>query len=342
MANWVRRVSRFFGTRPEVAPQPLSTLNVAAGMSAGASEAAASAVVHALPDLDTELFDWLLDVPPSSERAINATEALWLAELDPLIAADKGRGELLPRAAGLIPPLINSLRNEVLSSAELAQQVARDANLVAEVVRLANSIAFRGREPVTELADAVRRIGTGGVRQAIAKVVLKPMFDTQSGKLAGRAAARLWSHSQAQADLCRAVGLARGLDPFEAYLGGLLLDIGWSAGLQVLDRVVERHPSSTDLHFSAGFKQSFRHRRERLFAQFVTAWRLNPALHEAAREVQQAGSLAAAGNPLAQVLCAGEQLAALNLLTRAGRCAGDPSLPVGCPEGVREVYAALD
>jgi hypothetical protein len=336
MASWVRRIGKLFSTetRTESAtspkPKPLSQ-----------TSAPAAVGVIPLPDLDAALFDWLLDIPPGPERDVDAAESLWLAELDPLIAADKGRGELLPRAAGVIPPLLNSLRDESQSSAELAQRVERDPNLVAEVMRLANSIAFRGKEPVTELAEAVRRVGTSGVKQAIAKVVLKPMFDSQSGGLSSRAAARLWAHSQAQADLCRAVAMARGMDPFEAYLGGLLCNVGWTAGLRALERVFEQHPPAAEPAFGSGFKQGFRSRRDRLFVQLVTAWRVNLVLHEAARDVQYTGSFAAATDPFAQLLLMGHRLASLRMLVSAGRMAEDDALLAGLPDGVRSVYTSL-
>jgi len=336
MASWVRRIGKLLSTETQTESAPLQEPKP----SSEASKRAAASVAL-LPDLDTALFDWLLDLPPGPEREIDAAESLWLAELDPLIAADKGRGELLPRAAGVIPPLLNSLRDDNQSPAELAQRVERDPNLVAEVTRLASSIAFRGKEPVSELAEAVRRIGTGGVKQAIAKVVLKPMFDAHSGGLSSRAAARVWLHSQAQADLCRALAAARGTDPFEAYLGGLLSNVGWTAGLRALERVFEQHPHTAELAFGSGFKQGFRSRRDRLFVQLVTAWRLNPTLHEAARDVQYTGSFAAATDPFAQLLLAGNRLASLRVLVSAGRVTEDDALLAGWPDAVREVYTSL-
>jgi hypothetical protein len=345
MANWVSRVSKLFSQeaatgKPPTAPAARAPAAVVPQPAASATAPSAPPVLP--PDLDDALFDWLAGTTPGPEGAASATESGWLAELDGLIAADKGKGELLPRAAGVIPPLLNSLRDENQSSTELSQRVARDPNLVAEVTRLGNSVTFRGAEAVTELADAVRRVGTAGVRQAIAKVVLKPMFDAQSGLWSSHAAPLLWAHSQAQADLCRAIGVARGLDPFEAYLGGLLDNIGWTAGLRALERVLERHPNPSGLMFSRGFKEGFKLRRERLFVQFVTAWRLNPALHAAARDVQQAGSFVSATDPLAQVLLAGDRLASLRMLASAGRVQDDEAVLLEpWPEDVRAAYAAI-
>lgn len=335
MANWIRRVGGFLSNESKAAPRTAEA--TAVPTLAPEAPHAADAPLP-LPDPDAQLFDWLLDLAPDAPAAGDAAEARWLTEVDALIAADKGRGELLPRAAGLIPQLLNMLRDDNHSSNDLADRMSRDANLVAELMRLANSAAYRRREPVTDLADAVRRVGTLGVRQAIAKVVLKPMFDAQAGTLSGRAAPRLWQHSQAQADLCRAIAVSRGMDPFEAYLGGLLGNIGWTAGLRALERVLEQHPAPAGTRFSAAFKQEFRLRRDRLFVQLLTAWRINPALHEAARDVQQAGSFAAAADPLAQALLAGERLASWHLLGPAEA----EVLLAGWPEGVREAYVGLN
>lgn len=331
MTSWVRRFSNLLSKDPS--PRPAT----AAGSSPLPDRRAAAPLL----DLDGELFSWLLGELPASEHPPHPDEPLWLAELDAMIAADKGRGELLPRAAGVIPQLLNSLRDEAQSDGELAQRVARDPNLVAEVTRLANSIAFRGTEPVTELAGAIRRVGTTGVRQAVAKVVLKPMFSAQAGVLSLRATGPLWAHSQAQADLCRALGRERGVDPFEAYLGGLLFDVGWTAGLRALDRIFDSHTPPAGLAFSNGFRQAFQVRRERLFAQFITGWRLSPTLHAAARSVKAAQGFAAAEDPLAQLLLAGNRVAALRVLVSAGRVHENPDQVAQWTPGVQAAYTAL-
>lgn len=339
MTSWVRRVSSLLSKDPA----PRGEFATQSPDSAGPADAAAPERRASTPllDLDAEIFSWALGLPPATEHPAHADEALWLAELDTLIAADKGRGELLPRAAGVIPQLLNSLRDEGQSAAELAQRVSRDANLVAEVTRLANSMAFRGGEPVAELADAIRRVGTTGVRQAIAKVVLKPMFGAQAGVLSTRASGPLWAHSQAQADLCRALATERGFDPFEAYLGGLLFDVGWTAGLRALDRVFDHHAPPADLSFSTGFKASFQVRRERLFAQFIIGWRLSVPLHAAARAVRNADGFAHADDPLAQMLWVGNRLAARRVLVSAGRHAEDPDQVAAWSPTVRNTYVAL-
>lgn len=340
MANWVRRVTSLF--TQDTAPPPTPAARPGAESAASAQAAQGSAGSGPLPALDHALFDWLLDTHSPADRAPNPAEATWLAQLDPLIAADKGRGDLLPRAAGVIPPLLNSLRDEGQSATELAQRIEKDPNLVAEVIRLANSLAFRGDEPVTQLSVAIHRVGTAGIRQAIAKVVLKPMFDAHADGLSNRAAQRLWVHSHTQADLCRALAVERGLDPFEAYLGGLLHNVGWTAALRALDRVFEQHPGPSDLSFGSGFKEGFRERRDRLFAQILAAWHLSPALQAVARAARQPGGLPAASDPLAAVLVAGDGLATLRVLASANRLTeADAAAISGWSPSIQTFYAAL-
>src|SRR5690606_36228714 len=127
-----------------------------------------------------------------------AREAAWLAAIDEFITADRGRGELLPMAAGVIPQLLGSLRDENQSLAALTERVARDPHLVAEVTRMANAAATRSGRSVASLADGVQRIGTAGVRQAIARVVLRPMFAPQRGALMRTCTERAGRHAQAQ------------------------------------------------------------------------------------------------------------------------------------------------
>ena len=318
MTSWVRRVSKLFSRDPDARPP---AARVSSFPSTGGPDTQAPAPDRRgepLVDLDADLFAWMLGQLPATDHPAHPDEALWLADLDALIAADRGRGELLPRAAGVIPPLLNSLRDEAQSAGDLAQRVARDPNLVAEVTRLANSLAHRGHDPVTDLPDAVRRVGTTGVRQAVAKVVLKPMYAASPGALSSQAAVAVWAHSQAQADLCRALAGDRGADAFEAYLGGLLFDTGWTAGWRALDRVFEAHPAPANLAFSRGFRAAFARRRERLFAQFLIDWKLSVPLHAAARAVKAADGVAGADDPLAQLLLVGHRLAARRMLVSAG------------------------
>ena len=316
MSHWFQRVSTLFGARPlppaarpAAAPAPARAMPTRAANPQAAPPPAAEPEAGAAPDLQQPFFEWLLDTGPAALAPLSPAERRLLARLDAVLASDTSRTELLPRAPAVIPQLLNSLRDESQSSDALARRVAKDPHLVAEVIRLANGALTRAAAPVTDLPQAIARLGTEGLRRVIARVVLKPLFDAQADTLSARAAPKLWLHSEAQAAECMKRAAAAGLDPFEGYLAGLMHNIGWTAALRVLDRAEGGTPGS----FSREFVQAFESRRELFFALLVMPWQLTESLTALAVEMLDCG-LAATTSPLGQALHAADRSAALAML----------------------------
>jgi HD-like signal output (HDOD) protein len=232
-----------------------------------------------------------------------------LGRLDAVLASDKSRSELLPRARAVIPQLLSSLRNESQSTEALAARVSKDPHLVAEVLRLANSAHSGAADPLADLAEAISRVGIDGLRRVIASVVVKPIFDAQVDALSARAAAKLWLHSQAKAAECMRLAGAAGLDPFEGYLAGLMHNIGWTAAL----RAIDRSGSRPAMPLSRAFVEAFEPRREMFFALLVRHWQLTDSLTTLAGELLE-GGLPAAQSTLSQALFAADRHATLQML----------------------------
>jgi HD-like signal output (HDOD) protein len=268
-------------------------------------------VLDAAPDIQLPFFEWLIDAGPTLDSALRDDEQRLLARLDAVLASDSSRTALLPRAPAVIPQLLNSLRHDSQSAGAIAERVIRDPHLVAEVLRMANSAQTRAIAPVTDLAEAVDRLGTDGLRRAIARVVLKPMFDGQADSLSARCAPRLWQHSEAKAAACLKEAAARGLDPFDGYLAGLLHNVGWTAALRAIDRSTTG--GGAPAQFSRAFVAAFEPRRESFFALLVMPWQLTDALTELAVELLD-GGLAAARSPLGEALRAADTRASLEML----------------------------
>lgn len=314
MTNWLQRVGAMLGSgrtaaAPARAAAPAPTASASPPSLPGAASAPVGAEAGTSPDVVVPFVEWLLGVGPSFDAPLLPVERHLIAQLDGALAADAARADLLPRAPAVIPQLMNSLRDESQSSTALAARVAKDPHLVAEVLRLANSSATRGGEPVTDLSQAIGRLGTQGLRRAIAKVVLKPLFDAPSESLSGRAAPRLWQHSEAQAAECMRLMERAGAEPFEGYLAGLMHNVGWTAALRVLDRAgAARQPQ-----FSIAFVHALDERREALFGLLVRPWKLTPALTALAGEVLHAG-LSQTRSPLGQALWRADRQAASEVM----------------------------
>ncbi|MGK2900625.1 MAG: HDOD domain-containing protein [Burkholderiaceae bacterium] len=310
MSSWIQRVGALWGGHAaagRTCPPPRPRAAVPVPVSRRASEAPCTPepVDAAVPDPQLAFFEWVLGTGPSLDAPLRPEERRLLARLDRVLAADGARAELLPRAPAVIPRLMRCLRDARASAQGLAARVAKDPHLVAEVLRLANAALVRADEPIADLPQAVARLGTEGLRRAIARVVLKPIFDAPADSLSGRAAPRLWLHAEAKAAECMHLAAAAGLDPFEGYLAGLMHNIGWTAALRA--GVWPPGP------FTQAFVHALAPRREGFFALLAMPWQLSDALSALAVERLDADA-AGAPSALCQSLLTADRHAALQML----------------------------
>jgi len=136
-----------------------------------------------------------------------------------------------PAAPEVVMRLSRLLSEEWVTAEQLAEVMALDAGISARVLRLANSVYFRG-QGVRSIDEAVLRVGVDGVRDVVFALSLLRAFKPLhlNYKL-------FWRHGLAVAQTVlalqqRALNLHSPIP--EAYAAGLLHDIG----MLVLDRTL--------------------------------------------------------------------------------------------------------
>lgn len=279
------------------------------GEGAAAEREAAQAeheAVDIVAEIDAKYYGWLTasaacNAPPEVEEAI-------LAEVGKL-AASPGEAEgLVPRVPEVIPQLLRSLRDEGMSAGDLSRQVSQDPVLVAEVIREANSAYYRPLQPVNSVEAAVVVLGQNGLRMLLARIAFRPIIQMQEDGFTRRAASNVWSQSEkcALAASMLAPGLSAGV--FEAYLAGLMQNVG----LMVAFRLAERAGENGKVPRSREFGAKLIAQSRALSAAIATHWEF-PA--------DVADAIAQAGDPgdfhLAQALMLGDRIAKLRLLIDA-------------------------
>jgi HD-like signal output (HDOD) protein len=272
------------------------------GTDAAKTRSSASAA-DVTAEIDARYYRWLTasaaySAPPETEEAI-------LGEIRKVSGSPGEAAGLVPRVPEAIPQLLRSLGNEGVSAAELSRQVTQDPVLVAEVIREANSAYYRPLTPVNNTEAAILILGQNGLRMLLARIAFRPIIQMQDGGFARRAAPHIWSQSEkcALAASMMAPGLSAGV--FEAYLAGLMQNLGLMVALRVADRVCEGGKLPRDGEFGAKLLDCSRE----LSAGIAAHWEFPAEVCDA---------IAQAGNPgdshLAQALSLGDRVAKLRLL----------------------------
>lgn len=312
MAAWWHRFVQVRGAPSPVRRVPLPV-----------SPAIAAAVAAAVPRLDLDdpldelsappLLPWLLALESVVERTVpSPQERRALRIVDALIQRPEAPLELIPRARTVIPHLLAMLRRPDCALPALAEQVGRDLVLTAEVMRAARSAALGAAGgPPPDLQQALARLGVAGLNAAIARVVLRPMFESDGDGLFARSGPRLWEHAEAKAQHCRALASAGGLDAFDAYLAGLMHNSGWTVALRALDRsgLFDEPPPAVSPRLSAAFSRALQPRCDALFGRVAASWQITPSLTAVAASAAAPGGLAASDLPLAALLRRADALA---------------------------------
>ena len=284
----------------EVVPQPCS---VATGISWLARE-----------DLNANFSSWLFARSDYSDLQTSRAEQLVLDALDQILASSQSGTQLVRRMPGVIPQLLQSLRSNDFSGADLSRKIAHDVVLVAEVIRLANSSLYAKDDPITSLEHAVMVLGQNGLRHLITSVAFRPIIDLKSGHFNGVIAPRIWAHSEQCALASRLLAQQSGLNSFDAFLAGLIQNVGLIVSLRVMDQ----NADGNDALGTAVFCNALIPRARRLSASIAREWHFPDAVVTAIEEqaiVQRGVILSAVGSNLSMA----DYLSKFNLMVQQGR-----------------------
>jgi HD-like signal output (HDOD) protein len=187
--------------------------------------------------------------------------------------------------------------------------LSRDVVLVAEVFREANRPAYLPRyhagPPVSSIEAAVMLLGQNGMRMLLARVAFRPVISMGNGRHTRRIAPAIWRQSEKCALAASLLAPALRANPFEAYLAGLMENVGLVVAFRIVDQVC---PGDTLPHSDAFVTELFAQSRI-LSARIAALWEFPDAVTAA---IEAAGSSGA--KPLAQALALGDRLAKLRLL----------------------------
>ncbi|MFY9511688.1 MAG: HDOD domain-containing protein [Rubrivivax sp.] len=148
--------------------------------------------------------------PPSAEKLDEAEMVRRIRDLPPL-----------PQA---LTEALRVVRRDDLRMASCIQAIEHDAVLAAGVLRLANSPFYGACGRVSTVGDAVRLLGLRTVAGVVVAVSMRQMLAQWRGR-EGQFQVH-WAHAVATATAARELAPTACADPDEAFLAGLLHDLG--------------------------------------------------------------------------------------------------------------------
>jgi len=141
----------------------------------------------------------------------------------------------LPTPSVILDKAIRLSSNIESNINDLAKNISADQALTAKVIRISNSPIYGQRRKISSISEAIQVLGFNQIKSIIVTAMTFQMFSSCS--LTNNALV-LWHHSLSTAIAARLIVQKTGIiDKEEAYLAGLLHDIGKMALLKTVPKL---------------------------------------------------------------------------------------------------------
>ena len=182
---------------------------------------------------------------------------------------------LLPEVAGVVMSLTSDPDADIR---QLTEVINRDQAMAGHLLRLSNSPLYAGQVAIVSLQQAISRLGL----KKLGEIALLITCENRVFKVDGfeKEVRALFRHSIAAASFAQEIARSRRGNVEEAFLGGLLHDIGRPLLLQeIVDFKKNKHMSLED---AAVYELAAEHHAE-AGARLAESWKLSPRIIETIR-----------------------------------------------------------
>lgn len=175
--------------------------------------------------------DATLIEPPGLQEQPRTADLRALENL--LVSHFDGHDLSMPPLQQTAQRVMAQLRKKKTGFSEVAKVIADDQVMAAALLRMANSPLYRGLHKTTTLQNAITRLGAKALHTLMMHQSLRAITMDSTGEM-GHLTTILWSRSVASGCIMRKLGPLANMDEDDAFLTGLLHDIGNVIVLRVL------------------------------------------------------------------------------------------------------------
>ena len=260
-----------------------------------------------LKKLSTAFYDAMFGTD-NTDSEINHIEEKALRNVREILNSPQQLSKQIPPLPITLLQLIDILKDPNSNFIEITNLIEKDPGLAVEVLKVSNSaLYFRGNQEITSLRNAVALLGISGITNISTTLLLekvkpsKPIYYKMFGK-------QIWIHSVQCAFLCKILAIENKSDEFDAYLLGLIHDIGKIIIFNCLcDALSSEFPDCTP--GSQAFKELMAEMSADISYFIAVEWKL-PAIYCDALDVQRSVT----SSVLSEQLYKGNLLSELYLL----------------------------
>jgi HD-like signal output (HDOD) protein len=286
--------------------------------------------------LEDKYYQYFIGVNSLLALELNAFEQNVIRSLNKTLSENTSLVDEIPRLPDVIPKLIHILRNEHFSWREIADLISTDPVILLNVIKIASSPNHQLNMKQQELEQILMDIGYSEVRSIIMRLSLKPIMQFEGGHFLKHSATKIWIHAVKTAISCRDLAVTFKQDPFDAYLTGLLHNLGMTIVVKHMNDIKQFTHAPRSLEFKVRLLDFSRQFSIRIARQ----WEVEPAVIQALEAI----ALPAAEemhSPLAHLLYQASAISMKHILVRENRWnENDNSYDIGT-EFIR-IYQKLD
>jgi putative nucleotidyltransferase with HDIG domain len=205
------------------------------------------------------------------------THVTWSAWVESGDWADSS-DSAVPMLPALAADVMSLAIDPEISIARIGRVIAKDQVLATRVLKLANSAYCAPMQEITTVNDAIVRMGTGPVRNVVLAVCFTSRL--QGANVYGSQGRELMDHAIGTAYLARLVAEKLGEDADEAFMCGLLHDLGKLLLLKLSrDFIKYGAPTPSAQEIETVLKE----RHPEIGARLMKQWQLPEALEHPVR-----------------------------------------------------------
>ncbi|TCS38868.1 HDOD domain-containing protein [Reinekea marinisedimentorum] len=238
-----------------------------------------------------QFYDLAFEQAGSSLATISDFDRSLMDEAVAQLQKPEDLARAVPRLPSVIPQLIKSLRDPNSSAKKYADLIKLDPALASSILNMVNTTYYNPtNRKVSSFQNAVVMLGQDGLRTLLSRALMQPILRRNTASLV-HFSNMIWAHSVDSALSCQLLSESYPVEPYKAYLTGLVHDIG---SITLLTVFTQHYQKSTGIDQPPVhcIIKLFEEHGNRLSCEIAKFWQLPDDVQQAMEEQKELNATA--------------------------------------------------